>query len=381
MSAQEARQRLLEAAERALVESEGLTPDEAALWRLGQEQAAMMGLSSSRARARSHRGESGDMETTGVSKSPESPQGLRAGLAGMIEQADARRTPTFVVDALLPTGLSVLAGASKIGKSFMALDIAFGVAGGFPVLGGMVSETGNVLYLALEDTSTRLRGRLDSLAPDRGEWPWDSLTIYSMDMMVGLQPGYVMSMWAEAVENPRLVIIDTITRFGGLGERSGYQAEVQWMSKFHDFASKHDIALLGLTHTNQMKMEEGDDWFNKISGTTGIIGTADNVMLLDVPRGETEGMLRIEGRDMDPTEHAVKKVGPWWQQTSQVRGKRGDLSVAIADFVIQQGETTTAAVAERFEISVQKASQYLGRAKKLAVISSPRRGAWAGTST
>ncbi|HSN11770.1 MAG TPA: AAA family ATPase [Propionibacteriaceae bacterium] len=296
----------------------------------------------------------------------------------MIERADARRDPTFVVDGLLPTGLSVLAGASKIGKSFAALDIGFGVAGGYPVLGSMVSEPGDVIYLALEDTSTRLKGRLDSLNPDRGEWPWDTLTIYSMDMVADIPLGHLLTTWAESVPNPRLAIIDTITRFGGLGERSGYAAEVAWMAKFHAFAAKYDVALLGVTHTNQMKLEEGDDWFNKISGTTGIIGTADSVMLLDVKRGENEGMLRIEGRDMDPTEYAVRKVGPWWQQTSQVRGKRGDLSVAIGDYVIQMGEVTTAEVAEHFGISVQKASQYLGRVRRAGAISTVKRGVWSG---
>ena len=56
----------------------------------------------------------------------------------MIERAEARKEPTFVVDGLLPTGLGVFAGASKIGKSFGVLDICFGVANGSPVLGGMV---------------------------------------------------------------------------------------------------------------------------------------------------------------------------------------------------------------------------------------------------
>jgi len=349
---------------------EGMTPEEA------HEYAESL----SRARARRGTGESGDLETKGDSKSPESPQGLRRGLAEMIAQADTRKVPTMVVDGMLPSGLSILAGASKIGKSFMALDIAFGVAAGSPVIGSMVTEPGDVLYLALEDTSTRLRGRLDSLEPSRGEWPWETLTIYSMDMVGETGPGWIASTWAEAVPNPRLVIIDTITRFGGLGDRSGYAAEVKWMSRFHDFAAKYDCAMLGLTHTNQMKLEEGDDWFNKISGTTGIIGTADNVMLLDVKRGENDGMLRIEGRDMDPTEYAVMKVGPWWQQTAQLRGRRGDLSVSIADFVILMGATTTAAVAEHFDISVKKASQYLGRARKAGVISQVKRGEWSGIS-
>ena len=348
---------------------EGMSPEEAHLWAETQGVPALRGG-----------GESGEMETEEVSKSPKSPQGLRKGLAEMIAQAETRKTPTMVVDGLLPSGLSILAGASKIGKSFMALDIAFGVAAGSPVIGSMVTEPGDVLYLALEDTSTRLRGRLDSLEPSRGDWPWETLTIYSMDMVGETGPGWIASTWAEAVPNPRLVIIDTITRFGGLGDRSGYAAEVKWMSRFHDFAAKYDCAMLGLTHTNQMKLEEGDDWFNKISGTTGIIGTADNVMLLDVKRGENDGMLRIEGRDMDPTEYAVMKVGPWWQQTAQLRGRRGDLSVSIADFVILMGATTTAAVAEHFDISVKKASQYLGRARKAGVISQVKRGEWSGIS-
>lgn len=353
---------------------EGMTPEEAHLWAEGQASP-----STARARTRTMpRGGSGGMEGDGPSKPPLPPQSLRGGLADMVATAEARDDPTFVVDALLPTGLSVLAGASKIGKSFMALDIAFGVAGGFPVLGQMVSEPGDVLYLALEDTSKRVTGRLDSLNPDRGEWPWDTLRIVPMDMTDGLQPGHIATEWAESVPNPRLLIIDTITRFGGLGERSGYAAEVAWMSRFHDFAAKYRLALLGLTHTNQMKMEEGDDWFNKISGTTGIIGTADNVMLLDVKRGENEGHLRIEGRDMDPTEHAVRKVGPWWQQTSQIRGNRGDLSVAIGDFVILMGEATTAQVAEQFGISSDKASQYLGRIKRAGIVSTVKRGVWSG---
>jgi Mn-dependent DtxR family transcriptional regulator len=71
-------------------------------------------------------------------------------------------------------------------------------------------------------------------------------------------------------------------------------------------------------------------------------------------------------------------VGGFWQVTDQLRGKRGDLSVAIGDFVIQMGETTTAAVAEHFSISSDKASQYLGRLRRNGIISQVKRGTWAG---
>lgn len=353
----------------ALAIDEGMTPEEAHAWAEAQD--------GPRARSNGGVGSVGLLgESLDETNKPTKPTGGPKGLMAMLDKAESRKEPSFVVDGVLPTGLSVLAGASKIGKSFMALDVAFGVASGEPVLGTMAVDPGEVLYLALEDTSTRLRTRLDSLNPDRGAWPFDTLTIVSMDMVGSQDPRGIASAWAHGADNKRLVIIDTITRFGGYPDRAGYAAEVRWMSQFHEFASHHDIAVLGLTHTNQMKLEEGDDWFNKVSGTTGIIGTADNVMLLDVPRGEQEGMLRIEGRDLDPTEYSVRKVGPWWQTTAQLRGRQGDQSIAIADYVIQMGETDVASVAAHFKMSTDKANVYLGRLVKRGSIVRMKRGVY-----
>lgn len=358
----------------SLALDEGMTPEEAAAYAVGQALEMR-----SHARARKGSGGSGGMEGEGeASNPPFPPEGVR-GLSGLLLRASERGEAKMVVDGMVAEGLTVLAGASKIGKSFLCLDLAFGVAAGRPVLGHLVSEPGDVLYLALEDTSTRLVQRMDLLEPDRAEWPMDRLTVVSMDMLSGMRPGQFATEWADNSDTARLIIIDTITRFGGQGDRSGYKADVEWMARFHKLAVDKNVALVAVTHTNQMKVEEGDDWFNRISGTTGIVGTADNAMLLDVKRGEVEGVLRIEGRDMDPTELALRKVGPWWQVTSLLRGKRGDLSVAIGDFVITKGEATTAEVAEKFDISVDKASQYLGRLRNNGVISQPRRGMWSGS--
>ena len=66
--------------------------------------------------------------------------------------------PAFVVDNLLPHGLTILAGRPKLGKSWLALQIAGAVGSGGEVLGRPVTR-GKVLYLALEDTARRLRDR------------------------------------------------------------------------------------------------------------------------------------------------------------------------------------------------------------------------------
>lgn len=62
----------------------------------------------------------------------------------------------WAVDDFLPVGLSVLTGGAKVGKSYLALNIALGVATGGRILGHFDAVKGGVLYLALEDTMRRL---------------------------------------------------------------------------------------------------------------------------------------------------------------------------------------------------------------------------------
>ena len=62
----------------------------------------------------------------------------------------------FVIDGLLAQGLYILAGAPKVGKSWLALDMCLSIAKGEKILGLKTSQ-GTALYLCLEDRkSTRL---------------------------------------------------------------------------------------------------------------------------------------------------------------------------------------------------------------------------------
>jgi len=71
--------------------------------------------------------------------------------------------PGWAVPKIIPEGVSLLVGASKIGKSWLALDLAIAVASGGRFLGHIEVEAGEVLYLALEDTKRRLQNRLKTL--------------------------------------------------------------------------------------------------------------------------------------------------------------------------------------------------------------------------
>jgi len=64
-----------------------------------------------------------------------------------------------IVEGLLYPGTYILAGASKVGKSFLVAQIAYHVSTGNQLWDYPVHQCG-VLYLALEDDQRRLQSRL-----------------------------------------------------------------------------------------------------------------------------------------------------------------------------------------------------------------------------
>lgn len=64
----------------------------------------------------------------------------------------------FCVDGMNSTGLFILAGAPKTGKSWFTLDMALSIAKGKKLL-SRETKRGSALYLCLEDSYTRIQNR------------------------------------------------------------------------------------------------------------------------------------------------------------------------------------------------------------------------------
>ena len=71
----------------------------------------------------------------------------------------------FLVDELIPEGLHIIAGAPKIGKSWLALWLCLCVSQGQP-LWNFATTQGEALYLSLEDSFQRIQTRLFDLTED-----------------------------------------------------------------------------------------------------------------------------------------------------------------------------------------------------------------------
>ena len=74
----------------------------------------------------------------------------------------------FVVDGLIAKGLYILAGALKVGKSWLSLDICLSIAKGEKVL-DHETKCGTTLYLCLEDSFERIQKRLYELTDEPTE--------------------------------------------------------------------------------------------------------------------------------------------------------------------------------------------------------------------
>lgn len=110
------------------------------------------------------------------------------------------------------------------------------------------------------------------------------------------------SAWADSVANPRLVVLDTLAgvRPQRLVGDQLYDGDYKALMGLHTLAGDRGLAVLVLHHTRKM---EADDPLDTVSGTLGLAGCADTVLVL--ARNSKGTTLYVRGRDIEEAEHAV----------------------------------------------------------------------------
>ena len=198
----------------------------------------------------------------------------------------------FLVDELLPEGLHILAGAPKIGKSWLALWLCLCVSQGQPLWNFAVTQ-GEVLYLSLEDSYRRIQSRLFDLTEDAPP------TLHFAIMADTLKHGLEQQIEQFLAEHPttKLVVIDTLQRVRSAGGDSNrYANDYQDVGLLKQLADQHHIAILLIHHLRKL---HDDDPMNMISGSTGLSGAADSTIVLQKSsRLANIASLHCTGRDI-----------------------------------------------------------------------------------
>jgi hypothetical protein len=201
---------------------------------------------------------------------------------------------SWVVEGVIPEGLSKIDGGPKIGKSWLALHLATAVSSGGVFMGCIPVDQREVLYLALEDGERRIKSRLLKQC-GKGNDKFFVETAASWK-------GGIASLRAYLKEYPEtgLVIIDTLFMFSPMQDTNKYADTYSPVSTIQQIATETEVPIVLIQHTRKGgNANRGEAWADEGMGSQGINGAVDTILLLQKQDGKNEGSLRIKGRDIE----------------------------------------------------------------------------------
>lgn len=215
--------------------------------------------------------------------------------------------PVFVFDGLLHNGLTLLAGRPKVGKSWLALQLAIDAAMGRPGLARFVCPLKlAVLYCGLEESAGRTNNRMRKFI-DAGAA--DAIQAGNIQFVHKLLPlfGGGLEEIEAAMSSQRfgLIIIDTLLKALGGRQRArnvdALSDDYKVVEGLQALAIRHQTSILVIHHTRKMTSDNSVD---KVAGTSGLTAAADSIWTLD--RGPKGIMLEIRGRDMADEDYSLR---------------------------------------------------------------------------
>lgn len=216
----------------------------------------------------------------------------------------------FIVDGLISQGVNVISGASEIGKSWLMLWLGLQVAQGNSVWGLLTLQC-DVLYLSLEDTRRRIKDRLYNLTDSAP----DNLYFAVTSGLIGGGLEEQITDFLTEHSATKLVIIDTLQKVrdskGSAGKAGMYGNDYDDISSIKRIADGFNIAILLVHHLR--KLQDSDDPFNDVSGSTGIIGAADTNFILRRKRSGNAATLLVSGRDVEYQELTLQFNDLVWE--------------------------------------------------------------------
>jgi RecA-family ATPase len=317
-------------------------------------------------------------------------------LAGMFSGAwlDTQTFPPleFSVPGIIPEGFGLLVAPPKAGKSWLVCDIGLACAAGGFALSRVSVDKRQVLYLALEDGQRRLQSRSRHIM---GGQPIPA----DIHFVTKAKPACVIPMIREFLHrygrDKPLVIVDTLGKARPPRPPGAdlYAWDYAIGSQLKEVIDSSPGASLVCVHHS--RKAESPDFVDSVSGSAGIAGSADFVLVLARKRHSDEALLSVTGRDIPEVEYALTTDNGLWcldgasltdaaTTAEQRREKKdlGDRSLEVVAFVNQNQSTGTRA-ADLTEIGIDQAQArvYLSRLAGSGHIKKLGRGLYSGVTS
>jgi hypothetical protein len=240
--------------------------------------------------------EDAPIETDGATEPnlPDSEAPVRFGGIALTRLADLLQEPdeqvNYIVEGMLPSGgLSALVAKPKVGKSTLARQLAIAVARGEDFL-GRKTVRGKVIYLALEEKRSEVRGHFRAMGAEDGE-------IY---LHFGTAPENALSELRRLANDirPVLVIVDPLFRLAHVRDANDYAPVMAALEPFVEIGRTTGALVVAVHHAGKGDRSGGD----AILGSTAILGSVDTAILLKrTERYRTICTIQRYGTDLEET--------------------------------------------------------------------------------
>jgi hypothetical protein len=199
------------------------------------------------------------------------PEAFRVVRASEIPERDPDE-PAWLIENLWSAGaVGVIGGCPKIGKSWLALEMAVSVASGRPCLGHYaVPKPGTALVFGAEDAPVSLRERVEHLARARGT------DFAALEVQVILEPSLRLNRLVDrrrlqatlAHYRPKLLVLDPYVRLqSGVDENDATQVSAI-LGVLRELSRAFEVAIALVHHTRKGGAEDpglslrgsGDFW-------------------------------------------------------------------------------------------------------------------------
>lgn len=208
----------------------------------------------------------------------------------------------FYIENILPEGVTILAGATKSGKTYLTLEMAVALTEKEKNFLGNTTNLTKVLYYSNETKKEEIKKRLKILGLTKSEIKFDFTTKPSIQE---IEEEILQN--KKSINQRMLVIIDTFQNLvlKNKYDNNNYQDTYEKINEISRISEQKNVGFLIVHHINKTKNEE--NIFDSINGSVALTAATETNIILDRVF-EQNYQLHIQSRYIESQKLSIKRL-------------------------------------------------------------------------
>ncbi len=230
----------------------------------------------------------------------------------------------WYVNNFIKSGLSLISGRPKDGKSRLMLYMAVCIATGMPFLSKYQTVKTGVYFITFEESLRLLQKRLSKILlnrdfPENLVFPKKVRKVNRREKITIDFPKFDqggLKVLEEVIvknKNIKVIIFDNIGKaFAQRTNRNSFEEDYTILSPLQELANKYEVAIIGIHHNRKQSAINPID---EMMGSSSLSAVADSIFILR-KINPTDRSLHITGRDIEEKNLGIRvnNVNDRWKE-------------------------------------------------------------------